>query len=185
MAYLSQQQLEAMNFKKLGKNVKVSDKATIYYPHQLEIGDHTRIDDFCVISGNISMGAYVHIAPFCLIAGGENGIILGDFVGVAYAGQIFTQSDDYSGKFMVSPLIPAKYKNEYKAQVTVGRHVIIGANSVVFPGVHIAEGCSIGAMSLITKSTKPWGIYFGIPAKRIKDKSKNVLNLEERFYSER
>ncbi len=184
MTHLSQAQLETMNFKKLGKNVKISDKATIYYPDQMEIGDHSRIDDFCVISGNIRIGAYVHIAAFCLLAGGKEGIVLEDFSGIAYHSQIFTESDDYTGMAMVSPLIPEKFKKVCRAAVTVSRHVIIGGNAVIFPGVHIAEGCSIGAMTLVTKSTTPWGIYFGIPAKRIREKNRNVLEVEKQFNAE-
>jgi acetyltransferase-like isoleucine patch superfamily enzyme len=181
MSYLSQRKLEGMNFRKLGKNVKISDKASIYDPEKIEIGDNCRIDDFCVISGKLIFGAYVHIAPFCLIAGGEEGIVLGDFSGVSYGGQIFSQSDDYTGRFMVSPLISEEYKNEKKAQVVIGRHVVIGASAIVFPGVHVAEGCSIGALTLVTKSTDPWGIYLGIPAKRAKEKSRDVLNVEKNY----
>ncbi|KTD58299.1 chloramphenicol acetyltransferase [Legionella sainthelensi] len=184
MAYLSQKQLEALNFKRLGKNVKISDKACIYDPERFEVADNTRIDDFCVISGKITLGSYVHIAPFCLLAGGIEGITVGDFSGISYGSKVFSQSDDYSGQFMVSPLIPLDYKNEKRAQVTLGRHVILGANAVIFPGVHIAEGCSIGAMTLVTKSTEPWGIYTGIPAKRVKEKSKAILLLEQKFLNE-
>ncbi|AHE67623.1 acyltransferase [Legionella oakridgensis] len=184
MAYLSQEQLLAMNFKQLGTNVKISDKASIYNPEFITIGNNSRIDDFCVISGKITVGNYVHIAAFCLIAGGTEGIIIEDFAGISYGSQIFSQSDDYSGQFMVSPLVPAEYKNELKALVTIGRHVIIGASSVVFPGVHVAEGCSVGAMTLVTKSTTPWGIYTGIPAKRVKEKSKAIELLEKKFLTE-
>jgi acetyltransferase-like isoleucine patch superfamily enzyme len=175
MSYLSRRQLEAMNFRKLGINIKISEKASFYNCDQIEIGDNSRIDDFCVISGKIKIGAYVHIAPFGLIAGGEKGISIGDFSGVSYGGKIFSQSDDYSGQFMTSPLIPKEYKNEKQAQVTIGKHVIIGASAVIFPGVYVADGCSIGAMALVTKSTEPWGVYIGIPAKRIKEKSREIL----------
>jgi acetyltransferase-like isoleucine patch superfamily enzyme len=51
----------------------------------------------------------------------------------------------------------------------------------VFPGVDIAEGCSIGAMALVNKSTQPWGIYVGNPAKRIKERKKDMLELENEF----
>ena len=181
MAYLSQEQLESIGFKKLGRKVKISDKASIYNPECIEIGNNTRVDDFCVLSGTITLGAYVHIAPLCLLAGGIEGIIIGDFSGVSYGSKIFSQSDDYSGEYMASPLIPPQYKNEFKAKVSIARHTLIGANALVFPGVHIAEGCSIGALSLVIKSTEPWGIYVGIPAKRIKEKSKAVLSLEQQF----
>ena len=46
------------------------------------------------------------------------------------------------------------------------------------PGVILAEGTSIGAMSLVLKSTEAWGLYVGNPAKRLKDRNKDLLQLE-------
>ena len=60
MAYLTENQLQQLGFKSLGKNVKVSDKASIYNYDQIEIGDNSRIDDFCILSGNIKIGKYCH-----------------------------------------------------------------------------------------------------------------------------
>ena len=54
MAYLTEQELREMRFKQLGHNVKISNKACIYNADQIEIGDNSRIDDFCVISGKRS-----------------------------------------------------------------------------------------------------------------------------------
>ena len=181
MAYLTTEQLHEMGFKSLGKNVKISDKASIYNADQIEIGDNARIDDFCVISGRVKIGRNVHIAPLCLVAGGEEGITLSDFSGLAYQVQIFAQSDDYSGKTLTNPTVPSEYKKEYKKSVFLGKHVIIGAGSIVFPGVHIAEGCSVGALTLVNKSTEEWGIYLGNPAKRIKDRKKDLLALEKDY----
>ena len=56
MSYLTQDQLLKLGFKSLGKNVKISDKAAIYDCNNLEIGNNSRIDDFCVISGKIKIG---------------------------------------------------------------------------------------------------------------------------------
>lgn len=184
MAYLTSNQLKEMGFKSLGKNVKVSDKASIYNTEQIEIGDNSRIDDFCVISGKVSIGRNVHLAPMCLVAGGEKGIVFSDFSGLAYQAQVFTQSDDYSGSTLTNPTIPSKYKKEYKKSVFIGRHVIIGAGSIIFPGVNLAEGCSIGAMTLVTKSTEAWGIYVGNPARKVKDRKQDLLVLEKRFLEE-
>jgi acetyltransferase-like isoleucine patch superfamily enzyme len=184
MAYLNKEKLEAMGFKGLGSNVKISTQASLYNCDQISIGDNTRIDDFCVISGNVSLGKNVHIAPFTLIAGGEKGIEMGDFSGCAYNVQIFSQSDDYSGRTLTNPTIPSKYKRETKKRVTIGKHVIIGASSIVFPGVDVAEGCSIGAMTLVNKSTTSWGIYVGNPATRIKERKQKLLDLEKQFLKE-
>lgn len=184
MAYLSKEQLNAMGFKYLGKNVKISDKASIYNCDQIEIGDYSRIDDFCVISGKVIIGRNVHIAPMCLVAGGDKGIVFKDFSGIAYQVQVFTQSDDYSGASLTNPTVPLKYKKETKREVSLGKHVIVGAGSIVFPGVHIADGCSVGALTLVNKSTQEWGIYAGNPAKKIKDRKKDLLALELEYLNE-
>ncbi|MGI2104695.1 acyltransferase [Shewanella frigidimarina] len=181
MAYLSEKELKDLGFKYLGSNVKVSDKASIYNCNIISIGDNSRIDDFCVISGKVNIGENVHLAPFTLLAGGEKGIIMDDFSGCAYHVQIFTQSDDYSGRTLTNPTIPASFKKETKKEIRIGRHVIIGTSSIVFPGVEIADGCSVGAMSLVNKSTEEWGIYVGNPARRVKERKKDLLKLEEKY----
>lgn len=181
MGYLTDSELRDMGFKSLGKNVKISDKASIYNADQLSIGDFSRIDDFCVISGNINIGRYVHITPFCLLAGGEKGIIMEDFTTLAYRVQVFTQSDDYTGETLTNSNIPSEFKKEFKKEVILRRHVIVGAGSTIFPGVEVAERCSIGAVSLVNKGTLPWGIYLGVPARRLKERKKNLLELERQF----
>lgn len=184
MAYLTKKQLQAMGFQAVGENVKVSDKASIYNPETIVLGDHSRIDDFCVVSGKVSIGRYCHITPMCIVAGGSPGITLSDFCTLAYGVKVFAQSDDYSGITMVNSLVPNKFKKEYLAEVLLERQVIVGAGSIIFPGVTIREGCSIGAMTLVNKSTQPWGIYIGNPARRIKDRKQDLLKLEEQFLKE-
>ncbi len=184
MAYFSDEELFSMNFKSLGKNVKISKQASIYNCDQIEIGDNSRVDDFCVLSGKIVIGKFNHITPMCLVAGGVLGVYLDDFVTLAYGVKVFSQSDDYSGKTLTNSLVPKKFKNETYASIVLKKHVIVGTNSVIFPGVEIAEGCSIAACSMVNKSTAAWGIYAGVPAKRIKERSKELLILEEKFLRE-
>lgn len=181
MAYYSDNELSKLGFKYIGKNVKISDKASIYNHDQIEIGDNSRIDDFCVISGKIKIGRNVHITPTCLVAGGIEGIVFEDFTTIAYGVQVFTQSDDYTGKTMCNSTIPKKYKKEIFNRIIIKKHSIVGANSVIMPGVTLEEGTSVGAMSLILKSTEPWGIYVGNPAKKLKDRKKDLLELEKKY----
>ncbi len=185
MAYLTQEQLNALKFKHLGNNVKISDKSSIYNHDQISIGDNSRIDDFCIISGVVEIGEFVHITPMCLIAGGEKGVYLSDFSTLAYGVKVFSQSDDYTGETMVNSLISKKYKNETFAPVYIQKHVIVGTNTVILPGVTVAVGCSIGAMSLVLRDTDAWGVYIGIPVVRIKDRKQDLLQLEKKFISER
>ncbi|WP_338525663.1 hypothetical protein NUH87_08955 [Pseudomonas batumici] len=61
MAYLTADQLKEAGLKKIGKDVKISDKASIYNADLIEIGDYSRNDDFCVISGRVVIVHYSHI----------------------------------------------------------------------------------------------------------------------------
>jgi acetyltransferase-like isoleucine patch superfamily enzyme len=184
MSFLTPEDLAKVGFRHIGKGVRVSDRAAIYNPELISIGDHSRIDDFCVLSGRIDIGRNVHIAVFCNLAGGSEGITMEDFSGLAYGCQVFTQSDDYSGRTMTNPTVPAKYKRETKRPIHIGRHSILGTGSLVFPGVTLAEGTATGAMAVVTKSTEEWSIYIGNPAKRFKSRSRDLLELEAEYLAE-
>jgi acetyltransferase-like isoleucine patch superfamily enzyme len=184
MSYYSENELFNMGFKHIGNNVKISTKASIYNYEKIEIDDNSRIDDFCLLSGKITIGKYVHIAPFCNLAGGEKGIFIEDFVGIAYGNHIFTQTDDYSGEAMTSPLIPAKFTKVMKKKVWIKKYSIIGTNSITMPGVTIEIGTAIGLKSVVYGKTKEWSIYSGNPAIKIGDRSKRLLDKVKIFYSE-
>ena len=115
MSYYDQEDLINFGFNYLGENVKVSQHAKIYDPGKISLGSNSRIDDFCIVSGSVTVGCYCHITPMCLVAGGVIGIVMGDFVTLAYGTKVFAQSDDYSGRSMVNSLIPKKFKNEFKS----------------------------------------------------------------------
>ncbi len=184
MGFYKNEELAKLGFQYLGKNVKISDRASIYNHDQISIDDNSRIDDFCVLSGKITIGKNVHIAVFCNLAGGEKGITMEDFSGLAYHCNVFTQSDDYTGKTLTNPTVPDEFKLERKDKIHIGKHVIVGTNSVIFPGVTLSEGCSIGAMTMVTKSTEPWMIYSGVPAKPIKERKKDLLVQEELYLAQ-
>lgn len=180
-AILSEEELMRIGFKSIGTNVSISKKASFYSPEKISIGDNVRIDDFCVLSGNICIKNYVHIAVFSALFGGEKGIKINDFCNISSRVSIYALSDDYSGESMTSPLIPDIYKNVFQKEVTLEKHVIIGANSVVLPGAYLAEGSSFGAFSLINSEIEEWSINVGIPCKKIKNRSRNVLEIEKKF----
>lgn len=180
MAFLTQEQLEQIGFKSLGKGVLLSDKASIYGAARIEIGDHTRIDDFCIISageGGIRMGRHVHVACYVLLVG-AGAIDLGDFVGVSGRSLVYSSNDDYSGEYLSNPTVPAEFKNVNSAPVTLGRHVLVGAGCILLPGVTLGEGCSVGAMSLVKSDCEPFGVYAGVPARFVKARSRRMLELE-------
>jgi len=185
MAFLSQIALQKIGFRHLGQNVKVSDKASIYRADLISIGDNSRIDDFCVLSGDVQIGNYVHLAIRSSALGTEKAsVIMEDFTTLAYNVSVFTLSDDYSGEMMTNCTISNELRNCDGKEVVIKKHSIIGAHSVIFPGVVIETGTAIGAMSLVKKSTQPWTIYFGIPARPMKARKKDLIKLEEQFVNQ-
>jgi galactoside O-acetyltransferase len=184
MAFLTESELHSMGFRSLGRNVRVSERASIYEPELMTIGDNSRVDDFCVLSGEIVLGRNVHLAVYNNLTAGRSSITLGDFSTLAYGCHLVAQSDDYSGETMVNTTIPDKFKRETSEPIVIGRQVVLGTATIVLPGVHIAEGTSAGARTLFTNSTEPWTIYVGTPARKLRDRSKALLELERQFLSE-
>ena len=185
MSYLSKDELKAVGFKNLGKRVLIGSLVSIHRAEEISIGDDSRIDDFCAISGNITIGKNVHIAVHCVLVASKEELIMEDFSGLAFGCSLFTSSDDYSGKSLTNPTIPAKFKHITNGRIRIGRHVIVGTSSIIFPGVEIGDGCALGALSVMTKSSMPWGLYVGNPARRIKERSKELLAYEHLYLSEK
>lgn len=180
--FYSENELRKLGIKSYGKNVFIGRNAILYNPEFLEIGHDVRIDDFCILSGKITLGSYIHISHFCGLYGGSEGIYMEDFTALSSKSTVYGTSDDYSGESMTNPMIPAEYRpGIIEKRVLIKKHAIVGASSVLLPGVIIDEGSSIGSMSLCLKSTEPWSINVGIPAKKIRNRSKEILSLEEKF----
>ncbi len=179
-SFYSKEELSAIGFKEFGENVLISKKASIYSPDKIKIGNNVRIDDFCILSGNIEIGNYVHIAAYTALYG-KMGIKIGDFCGCSARTTIYSATDDFSGEYMISPMVPEELTNVTGGKVILEDFVQIGANTTVMPNVILAEGTSIGAMSFVKKNTESWKIYAGIPCKSIKDRSKNAKMLSKKI----
>lgn len=173
-----------MGFKSLGDKVLISRKASIYGAAHISIGHNVRIDDFCILSGEIELHNYIHVAAFCAFYGGEAGIAIGDFANFSSRITVYAISDDYSGESMTNPMVPEKFKNLEHGRVKIGRHVIIGSGSVILPHVALGEGCSIGALSLVKDDLPEWSICAGIPARVIRQRKRDVMELEKKFWDE-
>lgn len=175
-SFFSINELNSFGFKSLGNNVLISRKASIYSAATISIGNNVRIDDFCILSGNIAMGSFIHISAYTALYG-KNGIVIGNFATISGRVLIYSQNDDYSGAFMTNPMVPEEFTNVTGGEVSIGEHVIIGAGSIVLPSLILGEGASIGAMSLVKKNVEPWTIYAGVPAKRLAYRKKDILAL--------
>jgi acetyltransferase-like isoleucine patch superfamily enzyme len=115
----------------------------------ITIGEDTVINKFCVISDDylplLKIGNRVAIGPNVTIvcASGPNNSQLSNI------------------PFVQEKLIVSQ-------EVIIMDDAWIGANVVILPGVVIRESTIIGAGSVVTKSTEPFSVYAGAPAKLIK-----------------
>lgn len=127
---------------KIGKNSKIYPKCICGAKCKLILGDNSFINwqAFLDLNDNITIGNNCSIAMRCNLITSYHNIGPHDFRG---------------GKSQTAPII-------------VGNGCWIGAHCTILPGVKIADGCVIGANSLVTKDTEPDGLYVGSPAKRIK-----------------
>jgi galactoside O-acetyltransferase len=183
-SFYTPEELKKMPFKTIGKDVLISRCARIYDMKSIEISSNVRIDDFCFLSGRIKIGSHVHIASFVSLCGGDKGIILEDFVGIAEKTVVLAKTDDFSGAALTNPTIPDKYRNVFSAEVVLKKHALVGVDSFILPGVTLGEGSVIGAKSFVKTNIDPWSICVGIPAKKIKDRKKDLLKLEKQFLEE-
>jgi dTDP-4-amino-4,6-dideoxy-D-glucose acyltransferase len=185
MSFLSRNKILQIGFHYIGENCQISDRAVFYNPQNITIGSNTRIDDFCILSAGeeIIIGDWVHIACYTSLIG-KGLIMLKDFSGVSMRCTILSSNADYSGEFLTNPQIPEKYLNTFVAPVVLEKHALIGAGSVVLPGVSIGEGAVIGAMSFVKKSIKEYQIWAGNPLRLINIRAKETHNLEKQFKHE-
>lgn len=180
--YYSEQELKAFGFRQIGENVQISKKASIYGAENMSVGNNVRIDDFCVLVGEITLGDYIHLAPYASIHGtGGGSVELKDFSGLSSYSTIYAASDDYSGATLTNPMVDREFTKIQCSTVILERHAVVGLHSVLLPGSYLAEGTALGAMSLLAKRTEPWGIYIGIPCKRLKERRRDILLLEQEF----
>ncbi|MDB9993743.1 hypothetical protein OAE13_03565 [Flavobacteriaceae bacterium] len=181
MSFLTKKQLNTFGFKALGDNVLISNKASIYNPEMVRIGSNVRIDDFCMLSGEITLHNYIHVSAYSALYG-KFGIELHDYTGLSPRTTVFSASDDFSGKHMISPMVPNELTNVEGGKVTIEKFSQIGAGSIIMPNLTIAEGTVIGAMSMLKTATKAWGIYHGCPAQFFKERDKNIIELSKMFH---
>lgn len=175
-SFYNEEELRKIGFKKVGNDVRISKKASIYTPEKISLGNHVRIDDFSILSGDIEIGNYVHISAYVALYG-KFGIKIGNFCGCSPRTTIFSATDDFSGKYMISPLVPDEYTNLDRGRVILEDFSQLGANSIVMPNVIIHMGAVCGAFSFVKKDLDEWSINTGIPTKKTKNREKNVLKL--------
>lgn len=179
-------QADRLGLASVGQDVVIWPRAHVVGAEHISIGDSVIIDDFVFLMATRPhrIGSFVHIASGVMIVGGGE-LVAEDFAGISGGTRVYTGNDDYLGESLTGPAVPEGYRNPVRSFVRFGKHCIIGANSVVLPGVVIGEGAAVGALSLVNRDLEPWTVYGGSPARPIRDRrSDKILALEAQLRAE-
>lgn len=174
--------LRSLGLTATGANVCIDEAALLLGAGNLSVGDRSRIDAFALVSagkGGIRLGRHVHIASGARLYSGDEGVEIEDYAGISAGVSIFSVSDEYSGGHLTNPTVPAEYRSVRHGRVVVGRHVLVGAGSVVLPGVEIGEGAAIGALTLVHRSVPSGTVVAGNPMRRIGTRDVDRLRAEQ------
>lgn len=166
------------------EGVKTFEFTKIVGLENINFGKNIIIDDFTLVYATAPMkiGNYVHIASFTSITGGAE-LFIDDFVAISQGCRILTGTDDFVDWGFGNSTVDEQYRNVKREPIKIGKFCIIGANSVVLPGVTIGEGAMVGAGSVVTKDLEPWGVYIG--NNKLKDRNKEgVLKNYNKFLQE-
>jgi len=178
--FYSDNDLHNLGLKNFGENVLISKKCSIYDAQNISIGNNVRIDDFCLLSGKIKIGNYVHISAYSALYA-KFGIEIDNYCGISPRCTLLSATDDFSGDFMISPLVKEKFTNVTGGKIVMEKFTQIGVQSVVMPNVIFKEGAVCGAFSFVNKNLEEWGIYAGIPARKIKNRNRKIIELEKQM----
>ena len=118
---------------------------TIYAGNNVNIGYHA---DFVATRSKIIIGDHVIFGPHVSIRGGDHRT---DIIGV------------YVDEVKDHMKLP-----ENDADVVFEGDNWIGMNSTILKGVVIGKGCIVAAGAVVNKSTPPYSIVGGVPAKVLK-----------------
>ena len=169
--------------KHLGKGVIIGKTVRIRRPQETVIEDYSIIDDFTYISCALEVGSYCHIASHVTLSGSKGKIRMGDCVGIATGCSIHTATSDFLSASLYMPSIPKEVKFGGTVEdVVIGNYVLLGAHTVVLPGVHLPDGFASTANTVIRKfDYEPWTLYGGYNCKKLLKRNTQELSkkLEE------
>lgn len=123
--------------------------------------------------GRVRIGNHSTFQIDCLIAGtGLMDLVIGDNVAIAYRVTIILGGHD--------PASPTF--GYFLAPITIQDRVFIGANATILAGVTLGEGTIVGAGAVVTKSTPPYSIVAGNPARIIGERPRNMSYTVKHFW---
>jgi maltose O-acetyltransferase len=129
-------------FESIGSNVNLQSGLFLVGINNITIGNNSGIGRNCYIFANdkVVIGANVMIAPEVIIHTSNHGL---------------------------AKEMPMIEQASTTKSIVIEDDVWIASRVTILSGVKVAKGCVLAAGSVVNKSTEPYSIYGGVPAKKI------------------
>jgi acetyltransferase-like isoleucine patch superfamily enzyme len=169
MTNLDVRELQELGLAQVGRDVHVDRTARIFGAERVSIGSHVRIDCFVVITagpGVVTIGDHVHLGVGVSLFG-TKGIAIAEFASLSGRVAVYSTSDDFVDGHLSGPTVPDELRKVHGAPVSLGPHTIVGAGSVILPGVRVGRGAAVGALSLVKGEVAEGELVAGVPSRPI------------------
>lgn len=135
---------------RIGRGSTIHWQCRFFTPEKITIGDHTLIGNNAFLDGRCEL-------------------IIGNRVITASEIAIYTLQHDIDDPAFI----------HRGARVTIDDYVYIGPRVIILPGVHIGHGAVIAAGSVVTKDVEPYTMVGGVPARFIRERSKDLTYIPD------
>lgn len=146
-----------------GRGVRVYRGCRLVPGKRIKLGDFTQVDEGVrVFAGEgVEVGRHVHLALDCVISGGGR-CVIGDHAGISGGVRIVTGTEEIEGG-LTNPTVPEDLRRVRRAETRIGAHALLFTGVIVLPGVSIGEGAVVAAGSVVHRDLEGWRIYAGSP----------------------
>lgn len=157
-------------FRRLGADVSIFNPTIITRPDRTEVGDNSRIDSFCKIEGDVTVGRFVHVASFCHLGVGGGRVFVGDYVGISSGVRVVSGTAVLDGRECGSVVAPEWMRSEARLVTTIRDRAFLGAGCTIMPGVFVGCGAVIAAGAVVTRDVGEGEVVAGVPARYVRMK---------------
>jgi acetyltransferase-like isoleucine patch superfamily enzyme len=134
----------------------------------ISIGARTHIDRGVIIralGGTISIGADCSVNGYSFLSGGGD-VRIGDHVMIASHVSIYAANHVFSDRSL-----PMNKQGMSSKGIVLERDVWVGTGVRILDGVRVRTGSILAAGAVVNKSTEPYSVNGGVPARKIATRS--------------
>ncbi len=134
-------------FRRLAGFIWIQPRVELVNAHRISCGSNVAINTGSYLNalGGIVLGDYVLIGSNVTISSGQHPI------------------DGEGPEIFQRPAVPL--------EIVIETGVWIGAGAVIMPGVRLGRGSVIGANAVVTRSTEPFSVNVGVPARKLRSRT--------------